>query len=724
MHSMQVDTPTLVVISVLVDAALALALLHAWRTRTTYPGFGQWFAGTICWSVGSALVLLGHNITPLFIPKILGNTLIFLNPLLLYEGFNRFYGIQRRWWRGPLNLSLLLVSVSLLFYFLYVDESLAARTIINNLLCGLLYTRLALEPLFHATARRHSIQWLLSLSLLPLILLLLLRALVFSTELTPPTLHLILAKDDLLRSLVLYGIFIELVLTYSYLSLTSDRLEMGLREARRAVEEANKAKNVFLGMVSHEMRTPLAIITGVCEILSKRLGAKDRDEVLPLLVQSTSVLRRHINDLLDLTKMEAGAVRLETSYFNLRDLRDEILAIFIPRLEAKGLSYLREESDDLPEVIRGDRQRVFQIVSNLFENALKSTTAGTISTRTVVLADQIIFSITDTGCGISPEQLEAVFDPFTSFSPSGGTGLGLPISRRLAEAMGGSLSVESTPEKGSCFTICLPYVEPAEKFVLTAPNPVNTLHLTEPLEVLVVDDLPENLRLIRLLLADTPYVLTIVESGLHALELIRTRRFDVLLTDICMSEMDGITLVRTIRADERKSNARPMRIIGLSANASHEDREAALKAGCDSYLSRPFNTNSLLRAMSLPVAAVPPQKTTEPPKAVQKTAEQERQAVLEREFDLLRIAARDRIGASLAAIEEALGRGDCATIAKEGHRIKGLGMSLGIPDAERVGAGLESAGRSGRREGVAELLQELRAGGKIAYDPNSLKPDS
>ena len=393
-------------------------------------------------------------------------------------------------------------------------------------------------------------------------------------------------------------------------------------------------------------------------------------------------------------------------------------------MEAKGLSYLREESDDLPEVIWGDRQRVFQIVSNLFENALKSTTAGTISTRTVVLADQIIFSITDTGCGISPEQLEAVFDPFTSFSPSGGTGLGLPISRRLAEAMGGSLSVESTPEKGSCFTICLPYVEPAEKFVLTAPNPVNTLHLTEPLEVLVVDDLPENLRLIRLLLADTPYVLTIVESGLHALELIRTRRFDVLLTDICMSEMDGITLVRTIRADERKSNARPMRIIGLSANASHEDREAALKAGCDSYLSRPFNTNSLLRAMSLPVAAVPPQKTTEPPKAVQKTAEQERQAVLEREFDLLRIAARDRIGASLAAIEEALGRGDCATIAKEGHRIKGLGMSLGIPDAERVGAGLESAGRSGRREGVAELLQELRAGGKIAYDPNSLKPDS
>jgi CheY-like chemotaxis protein/anti-sigma regulatory factor (Ser/Thr protein kinase) len=338
----------------------------------------------------------------------------------------------------------------------------------------------------------------------------------------------------------------------------------------------------------------------------------------------------------------------------------------------------------------GDRQRISQIIANCFENAIKSTSHGSISPRVSRRGEQIIFSVTDTGCGIMPDQLEAIFEPFVTKAHGGGIGLGLPISRRLAEAMAGTLTVESTLGQGSCFTLVLPYHAAVAELTDHVHSLPEVPLITESLQVLAVDDLPENLLLLKLLLADTPVILTTVESGAAALELLAGQHFDVLLTDMRMAGMDGNTLVRTIRTDERHTVTRPLRIIAISANAFPEEKQSALESGCDSYLSRPFDTNSLLQEMA--VAA--------PDQCGNKNE-------LEQQLDLLRGAARSRIAASVAIIKEALTRGDNEVVRDEGHRIKGLGMSLGIADAERIGTALEQAGRDWTLERVRVLLDEL-----------------
>jgi CheY-like chemotaxis protein len=254
--------------------------------------------------------------------------------------------------------------------------------------------------------------------------------------------------------------------------------------------------------------------------------------------------------------------------------------------------------------------------------------------------------------------------------------------------MGGFLTVESTFGHGSRFTLALPYHAADPAFDSNTRTVPEVAHVNMALQLLAVDDLPENLLLLKLLLADTPVVLTIVESGAAVLELLALQHFDALLTDMRMAGMDGITLVQSIRAEELQAGKRPLRIIALSANAYPEDKRAALEAGCDSYLSRPFDTNNLLREISAGVVA----KTSE-------------QADFEQQFDQLRHAAKERIAASVVAIKAALTRGDNVVIREEGHRIKGLGMSFGMLDAERIGAALEQAGRDGELEVAGELVE-------------------
>ncbi len=695
---MKLDTPTIIVLTIINVLTMLMILVHTRVTRKTYPGFDVWLAGTALWFVGAVFNFLLRGIVSPFWVIVIGNGLMQMLPILFLDGINRFYAVPGRWWRTPLNLVLLAISLVPLYYFSSITENISARSVVISICYAVLYSRAAIEPLLVPQARRHSMQWLLSACFLPMIILYALR---IPFYLAHPELHTfaeLIVRDRLLLTVMLLGNFIIIVINYSYLSLTSDRLEEELREAQHAVEEANRAKSAFLGMVSHEMRTPLAIIAGVGEILSKRLGEQDRRDVLPLLQQATGQLRRHIDDLLDLTKIESGAISFEQRTFNLPELLDEIRAIFILRITAKGLLYQSERSANLPVMMSGDRQRIFQIIANLFENALKSTDHGSVAASAERQGTELVIAVTDSGSGINAEQLAKIFDPFTSFSTSGGTGLGLPISRRLAEAMGGTLTATSTPGQGSRFTLILPCCVQNTTETPAQNDMPDTLVWVKPLQVLAVDDLPENLRLLTLLLADTPIILTTVETGTHALQRITQGCFDVLLTDMRMAEMDGITLTKMIRADEQCSGRQPMRIIALSANAYPEDRQAALEAGCDSYLSRPFTTASLLQEM------MSVSDTVKEPKNDGHTA----QAALEQQFDQLRKAAAARIVASITTIEQALIRGDSVIVREEGHRIKGLGMSLGIPDAESVGTAIEQAGLDARLETVPELLDSLR----------------
>ena len=229
--TMKLDTATIVVISIITDFILVLILFHTWRTRTTYPGFVVWIAATACWSVGSLLNLMLPNIQPQFIPKIIGSGLIMLHPLLLFEGISQFHALRRRWWGTPLNCVLLLACLLYLNYFFYIADDIIARIIGINIVFALLFARTSLEPLLQARCRRYSMQWLLSISLLPLVALLVARMFYFFSRPHIQTIADILANDSLLRWLLLYSIIVELIIAYSYLSLTSDRVEEELRHS-------------------------------------------------------------------------------------------------------------------------------------------------------------------------------------------------------------------------------------------------------------------------------------------------------------------------------------------------------------------------------------------------------------------------------------------------------------------------------------------------------------
>ena len=239
---MSLDTPTIAVISIVIDFALTMVLLHAWRTRTTYSGFGAWIAAVLCWSVGSTLVFLLSELQPRFIPKIIGISLILLHPLLIYEGIKRFYGLRIRWWGTPLNILLVLACLTNQAYFLYINANLAARTVVFNIVLAILFARSSLEPLLYAKPRRQYMQWLLSLSILPLIPMFLLRAWQYIKVSAPDNFFLIINQDALLRWSLLYGLLVELIVTYSFLSLTSDRVEGELQRSKELLTDAHNSE--------------------------------------------------------------------------------------------------------------------------------------------------------------------------------------------------------------------------------------------------------------------------------------------------------------------------------------------------------------------------------------------------------------------------------------------------------------------------------------------------
>ncbi|MCX7635776.1 MAG: hypothetical protein N2Z74_08540, partial [Syntrophales bacterium] len=364
---MNFHTPTIAILSIIIDLVLLFILLHAWRTRTVYAGFVAWLTGTACWTAGSFLNLLMAHVQPLFIPRIIGIALLLAHPILLYEGLFRFYGINRGIMGTPVNLGLAGLHLFVAYYGNYVTEDYALRTGFFSLVYALLFGRIALEPLWFREARKHSVQWLMSFTLIPLILLLLLRSFRHFHH-QEPFHHMTAAMnyESLLMWLLLYGLVVELVIAYSYLSLTADRVERELSAARQEAEKASQAKDAFLKMVSHELRTPLAAITGVADLLVRR-GRPD-DELPRVLWRAAKQQERLINDLLDSAAIETGRLTITTRPFNLPLLWDEFRTTYHPRAAAKGVHYQGHRAANLPEIIVGDRQRIFQVCANLFEN--------------------------------------------------------------------------------------------------------------------------------------------------------------------------------------------------------------------------------------------------------------------------------------------------------------------------------------------------------------------
>lgn len=394
--------------------------------------------------------------------------------------------------------------------------------------------------------------------------------------------------------------------------------DQALDQARREALEASKMKSAFLANMSHEIRTPMNGIMGMCQILLESPLSAEQRENLSIVDGSARSLLHLINDILDVSKIEAGRLELEEIEVDLRSALGELLRPLQLRAEQKGLTLTWEVSADVPDRLETDAARVQQVLLNLVSNAVKFTHEGGV--RVSVGFDEsdaagpfVTFSVRDTGIGISEEKQSLIFEPFAQADNStsrkyGGTGLGLTISARLAEMLGGRLWLQSRPGQGSTFSFtvrCTRFVrrEPShgqatavtdrEVSRLPVPQPApkpsapTVAGIAHPLAVLLAEDNRVNQRVAQSMLARMGHAVTVANDGQEAIDAYRARAFDLVLMDVQMPGVDGYQATAAIRQVEAE-RGRHVPIIAMTAHAMKGDRERCLAAGMDGYVSKPI----------------------------------------------------------------------------------------------------------------------------------------
>jgi signal transduction histidine kinase/ActR/RegA family two-component response regulator len=376
-----------------------------------------------------------------------------------------------------------------------------------------------------------------------------------------------------------------------------------LRDARSKADAASAAKSDFLAVVSHEIRTPMNAVISAANLLRRtRLDAEQREHVM-MLLDAGDVLVGLLNDVLDFSKIEAGKMQFETAPMDVRARLTALQRLWEPKAEANDVRLRFEVGDDTPASVLTDALRLQQILFNLLSNAVKFTRDGEV----VVAVDwdaatsRLSMRVTDTGCGIPADRLAHIFDSFEQADVGttrrfGGTGLGLAISRRLAELMGGELSVTSVVDQGSTFTVSLP-VEPVEPVAsdLDKARRVADAGALKGRRILAADDHAVNRRILSLLLEPHGCLLTLVENGAEAVEACRDQVFDAILMDMQMPVMDGLEASRQIRHDGPNRNTP---LIALTANAMDVHRAAWDVVGAEAFLTKPIDPVLLARTLA------------------------------------------------------------------------------------------------------------------------------
>jgi signal transduction histidine kinase/AmiR/NasT family two-component response regulator len=411
------------------------------------------------------------------------------------------------------------------------------------------------------------------------------------------------SNTNLQRAVIAIGVIFLLFATGTVIwqSRQADRL----RAAQRRAEDANRAKSEFLANMSHEIRTPLNGVVSMADSLTRRPLGKPEREMVELIRSSGVTLERLLSDILDSARIESGQVAIETAPFDLEQAVSDIGALWRVKAEDKGVALEVDFNSALAGHFEGDAVRLRQVLTNLVNNALKFTSKGSVRLGVAQAADgRVTFRVSDTGVGFDREQRNRIFRRFHQADGSitrryGGTGLGLAISTALVDLMGGALDCESTPGEGSCFwfDIPLPRVDRTEPAAAAAPQAATQDVEAASLRILLADDHPANRKVVEIMLGATQMELVTVEDGRQAVDAFIAGSFDLVLMDMQMPVMDGLTATSEIRRHEVDQGLKRTPVLMLTANAMAEHVEAGRAAGADGHLTKPVTMAGLFDAI-------------------------------------------------------------------------------------------------------------------------------
>ncbi|WP_222432835.1 PAS domain-containing hybrid sensor histidine kinase/response regulator [Caenimonas sedimenti] len=490
----------------------------------------------------------------------------------------------------------------------------------------------------------------------------------------------------------------------------SKQLETELQHAKAMAETASRAKSDFLASMSHEIRTPMNAIIGIADLLAKTPLTPEQDNYVQIFRRAGDNLLNLTNDILDLSKVEASQLELEHTGFSLTDVIEKTREMVAVRASEKGLALVCEVAPEVPTDLVGDPTRLRQVLLNLLGNAIKFTESGEVALRVrpappAAAPGTLCFVISDTGIGIPGDKLGAVFEQFTQADSSttrkyGGSGLGLTISKRLVELMGGRIWVESGVGQGSEFSFTVPLALWEGATLRAAvtegggPQPV-----LPALRILLVEDSPDNRTIAMAYLQHTPYRIDIAENGAIAYDKFIAGRYDLVLMDRQMPVMDGLTSTRNIRAWEQDHQCTPTPIIALTASALLGDREKCLAAGCTAFLTKPIKQEVLLQAIGEHSAATAASRRS----SAQDVIEVRANPVL---ADLIPAFLQNR-RKDVIAMRAALADGDFDTVSRLGHSMRGSGGGYGFQAITDIGLALEQAAAVSDGAASQRCLAEL-----------------